>query len=86
MTSLTLDLPPRLAQALAARQIDEKQAPHIALAALELSVEEGIGPIPLSPAGEIDRYRCGPLLVWGNLKHADAPDLCDLTNRDEFFP
>ena len=52
MTSLTLDLPPRLAQALAARQIDEKQAQRIALAALELSVEKGIGPIPLSPAGE----------------------------------
>jgi beta-N-acetylhexosaminidase len=30
---------------------------------------------------KIDRYRCGSLLVWGNLKDMDALALCDLTNR-----
>lgn len=30
---------------------------------------------------KIDRYRCGSLLVWGNLPGMDAGGLCDLTNR-----
>ena len=30
---------------------------------------------------KIDRYRCGSLLVWGNLPGVDALGLCDLTNR-----
>lgn len=30
---------------------------------------------------KIDRYRCGSLLVWGNLKDVDALGLCNLTNR-----
>lgn len=29
----------------------------------------------------IGRYRCGSLLVWGNLKGLDAKGLCELTNR-----
>ena len=59
MTRLTLDLPPRLAQALAARQIDEKQAQRIALAALELSVEKGIGPT-VSQRGFVDLVEAPP--------------------------
>jgi beta-N-acetylhexosaminidase len=30
---------------------------------------------------KIDRYRCGSLLVWGNLRDVDARGLCELTNR-----
>ena len=30
---------------------------------------------------KIERYRCGSLLVWGNLKGVDVRGLCDLTNR-----
>ena len=30
---------------------------------------------------KIDRYRCGSLLAWGNLKDEDVLGLCDLTNR-----
>jgi beta-N-acetylhexosaminidase len=30
---------------------------------------------------KITRYRCGSLLVWGNLPDVDALGLCDLTNR-----
>lgn len=30
---------------------------------------------------KIGRYRCGSLLVWGNLKGASARELCELTNR-----
>lgn len=33
-----------------------------------------------------DRYRCGPPLVWGKVKHMDDLDLCNSTNRDEFLP
>jgi hypothetical protein len=49
MTTLTLELPPQLAQALAARRIGEQEAQRIALAALELSVQRGISPVPTSP-------------------------------------
>ena len=52
MTNLTLELPPRLAQALAAQNIDEDQAQRIALAALELSAKDGLSPIPPTRAGE----------------------------------
>ena len=52
MTRLKLELPPQLALALQSRQIDEEQAKQIALAALELSAERGIGPLPPSPAKE----------------------------------
>jgi hypothetical protein len=51
MTTLTLELPPRLAQALAARHIGKEEAERIALAALESSAEEVIDPIGVSPAG-----------------------------------
>jgi beta-N-acetylhexosaminidase len=30
---------------------------------------------------KIDRFRCGSLLIWGNLKDVDARGLCDLANR-----
>ncbi len=30
---------------------------------------------------KIERYRCGSLLVWGNLPDADALALCELANR-----
>lgn len=38
----------------------------------------------LEPKGleeKIVRYRCGSLLVWGNLRNVDALGLCELTNR-----
>jgi beta-glucosidase-like glycosyl hydrolase len=36
---------------------------------------------PTTLEEKIVRYRCGSLLVWGNLKNLDALGLCDLTNR-----
>jgi hypothetical protein len=36
---------------------------------------------PQTLAEKIDRYRCGSLLVWGNLQGVDVRGLCDLTNR-----
>jgi beta-N-acetylhexosaminidase len=36
---------------------------------------------PTTLEEKIVRYRCGSLLVWGNLKDLDATGLCELTNR-----
>jgi beta-N-acetylhexosaminidase len=36
---------------------------------------------PTTLEEKIIRYRCGSLLVWGNLRNLDALGLCDLTNR-----
>ncbi len=52
MTNLTIELPPRLAHALAARHIDEEQAQQIALAALELTARDGKIPFSPSTSGE----------------------------------
>ena len=30
---------------------------------------------------QIENYRCGTMLVWGNLKGVDARGLCERTNR-----
>ena len=50
MTRITLDLPPGLARALEARQINEEQARQIALAALEITTQQGLSPPPDSPS------------------------------------
>jgi beta-N-acetylhexosaminidase len=36
---------------------------------------------PATLAEKIVRFRCGSLLVWGNLKNVDAAGLCELANR-----
>lgn len=36
---------------------------------------------PATLKEKIVRFRCGSLLVWGNLKDVNAAGLCELTNR-----
>lgn len=55
MTKLTLQLPPRLVQALEAVQIGETQAREIALAALELCAQRATG-LPPSAASEATQF------------------------------
>ena len=48
MTRLVLELPTELAQELEAKRIDESSAKRIALAALTLSVQQGVHVVPPS--------------------------------------
>lgn len=52
-----------------------------------MTLEDKVGQLlmaylePATLEEKIVRYRCGSLLVWGNLKDVDAAGLCELTNR-----
>ncbi len=52
-----------------------------------MTLEDKVGQLlmaylePATLQEKIIRYRCGSLLIWGNLKDVDAADLCELTNR-----
>ena len=52
MTRLTLELSPELARALEARAINEEQAKQIALAALEITTQQGLNAPPTAPSSE----------------------------------
>lgn len=79
---LTVSLP-----ALGSAQQNNKAESDLRVILARMTLADKVGQLlmaylePKALEEKIDRYRCGSLLVWGNLPSMDALGLCDLTNR-----
>ena len=68
-------------------QQDSRSRPELRAILSRMTLADKVGQLlmaylePIALEEKIDRYRCGSLVVWGNLPGVDALGLCDLTNR-----